>query len=154
YGNAICPCPPIMAIEKAAALREAEKLLRTGQLAQAIEGYEQIVDADADDWQTRSLLAQLHARAGAPGKAVEHLASAADILHLSGDTATAESLYSKILTIRPDHAHALRQLDEIRVDRASGAALPPIAAAPVVISPVPAVIAPAPAVSVRTPVVS
>src|SRR5688500_17753281 len=106
-----------MEIEKAAALREAEKFLRVGNIAQAIDGYEQIVDADADDWKTRSLLAQLHARAGAPDKAAEHLASAADILHLAGDTATAESLYSKILAIDPYHEHALSQLEEIRGDR-------------------------------------
>lgn len=103
-----------MVIEKAAALREAEKFLRTGNIARAIDGYEQIVDADADDWKTRSLLAQLHARAGAPEKAAEHLVSAADILHLAGDTATAESLYSKILAIDPHHEHALSQLEEIR----------------------------------------
>src|SRR5262245_14697623 len=99
-----------MATDKSAALRDAEKLLRTGKLAQAIEAYEQIIEADADDWETRSLVAQLHVRAGALDTAVDRLVSAADILYLSGDSAKAASLYAKALTIRADNEHALLHL--------------------------------------------
>src|SRR5262249_49492867 len=94
-----------MATDKAAALRDAEKLLRTGKLAQAIDTYEQIIQADPDDWETRSLVAQLHVRSGSPDTAVDRLVSAADILHLSGDSSKAAALYAKVLTIRADHEH-------------------------------------------------
>jgi tetratricopeptide (TPR) repeat protein len=102
-----------MGTDRATALREAEKLLRTGKLPQALEEYERVVEADQDDWETRQTLCQLYVRAGSPEKGVERLASAADILLRSGDATRAASMYSKVLAMRPHHEGALLQLGEI-----------------------------------------
>ena len=48
-----------MAIDRAATLRNAEKLLRTGKLEPAIAEYLRVVEAQPQDWNTANILGYL-----------------------------------------------------------------------------------------------
>ena len=53
-----------MSIDRAAAVRQAEKLLRRGKLEQAIAEYLRLVEDQPRDWNTANLLGDLYVRAG------------------------------------------------------------------------------------------
>lgn len=102
-----------MAVDRATALRETEKLLRTGKLRDAIDVYLRILAEHPEDAETSKLLGQLYLRVGDPDKAVERLAAAADLLRRDGDREGAAALCSKIVAVRPDHEYAALQQGEM-----------------------------------------
>ena len=102
-----------MPIDRAATLRNAEKLLRTGKLEAAIAEYLRVVEDQPRDWNTANLLGDLYGRAGHPDKAVEQFTRIADHLSEEGFVQKASAIYKKILKIKPDNEHALLQSAEI-----------------------------------------
>ena len=102
-----------MAIDRAAILRNAEKLLRQGKLEPAIVEYLRVVQDQPRDWNTANALGDLYVRAGQTDKAIEQFARIADSLSNEGFLPKAGALYKKILKLKPDHEHALIQGAEI-----------------------------------------
>ncbi len=106
-----------MAIDRAATLRNAEKLLRTGKLEPAIAEYLRVVEAQPQDWNTANILGDLYVRAGQSDKAVAQFARIADSLGRDGFFPKAAALYKKIIKIRPEDEHALLQAGEMAANQ-------------------------------------
>lgn len=102
-----------MAIDRAEAVKKAEKLLRQGKLDLAIAEYHRIVEEQPRDWNTRNTLGDLYVRANQPQKAVAHYEQVADHLYTDGFFAKAAALYKKILKIKPDEESVQLNLGEI-----------------------------------------
>lgn len=102
-----------MAIDRAAILRNAEKLLRQGKLDAAIAEYLRVVEDQPQDWNTANILGDLHLRAGQADKAVEQFVRAALVLSRDGFLPKAAAVYKRILKIRPGDEHAMQQAGEI-----------------------------------------
>jgi tetratricopeptide (TPR) repeat protein len=102
-----------VAIDRAATLRNAEKLLRQGKLDLAIQEYLRVVEEFPRDWNTGNLLGDLYVRAGETDRAVDHFIRIADSLSDEGFLPKAHAIYKKILKLKPDHEHALLQGAEI-----------------------------------------
>jgi tetratricopeptide (TPR) repeat protein len=102
-----------VAIDRAATLRNAEKLLRQGKLDQAITEYRTVVDEFPRDWNTGNILGDLYVRAAQIDKAVDQFIRIADGLSEDGFLPKAHALYKKVLKVKPDHEHALLQGAEI-----------------------------------------
>ena len=100
-------------IDRAAALRNAEKLLRQGKLEAAIAEYARVVEDQPTDWNTANTLGDLYVRAGQISRAVEQFTRIADSLSLEGFLPKASALYKKIIKLQPDDEHALVQAGEI-----------------------------------------
>ena len=100
-----------MAIDRAATLRNAEKLLRQGKLDAAIAEYLRLVEDQPRDWNTRQharrpLRARRSTRQG--DRAVHARSPTASTTKGAG--AKAAAVYKKILKLKPDHEHALLQV--------------------------------------------
>lgn len=102
-----------MAIDRAEAVKKAEKLLRQGKLDLAIAEYQRIVEDQPRDWNSRNTLGDLYVRANQPQKAVAEYEQVADHLFTDGFFAKASALYKKILKIKPDEESVQLQLGEI-----------------------------------------
>lgn len=102
-----------MPIDRAATLRNAEKLLRQGKLDLAITEYLRVVEDQPRDWNTGNILGDLYVRAGQVDKAVDQFIRIADSLSDAGFLPKAGALYKKVLKLKPDHEHALVQGAEI-----------------------------------------
>jgi tetratricopeptide (TPR) repeat protein len=96
-----------VAIDRAAALKNAEKLLRQGKLDQAIEEYTRVVDEQPADWNTRNALGDLLVRAGQLPRAVAEFTQIADAFKRDGFYSKAAALYRRILKLAPDDEHAM-----------------------------------------------
>ena len=96
-----------MPIDRAATLRQAEKLLRQGKLDQAIAEYLRVVTEQPRDWNTANILGDLYVRAKQIDKAVEQYLRIADGLSGDGFLPKAGALYKKILKVKPDDERAL-----------------------------------------------
>jgi tetratricopeptide (TPR) repeat protein len=102
-----------MAIDRAARIRNAEKLLRQGKPDAAIAEYLLIVGDQPRDWNTANILGDLYVRAGQSDKAVDQFIRIADGLGEDGFLPKAIALYKKVLKLKPDHEHALLRAGEI-----------------------------------------
>ena len=102
-----------MPIDRAATLRNAEKLIRQGKLPDAIAEYVRLVDDQPGDWNLANSLGDLYARAGQIDKAIAQYGQIADSLNDEGAGAKAAAVYKKILKLKPDHEHTLVQVSEI-----------------------------------------
>ena len=102
-----------MPIDRAATLRNAEKLIRQGKLPDAIAEYVRLVDDQPGDWNLANSLGDLYARAGQIDKAIAQYGQIADSLSDEGAGAKAAAVYKKILKLKPDHEHTLVQVSEI-----------------------------------------
>ena len=102
-----------MPIDRAATLRNAEKLIRQGRLPDAIAEYVRLVDDQPGDWNLANSLGDLYARAGQLDKAIAQYGQIADSLNDEGAGAKAAAVYKKILKLKPDHEHTLVQVSEI-----------------------------------------
>jgi tetratricopeptide (TPR) repeat protein len=100
-------------LDRVAALRNAEKLLRQGKVDPAIAEYLRIVEDSPRDLNSTNTLGDLYVRAGQTDKAVEQYLRIASILHDDGFLPKAGALYKKILKLKPDHEPALVQAAEI-----------------------------------------
>lgn len=102
-----------MAIDRAATLKNAEKLLRQGKLEPAIAEYLRLVDEQPRDWNLANTIGDLYVRAGQVDRAVEQYTRIADSLSEEGFLPKASAIYKKILKLKPEHEHALLQAAEI-----------------------------------------
>jgi len=102
-----------LAIDRAEAVKKAEKLLRQGKLDLAIAEYQRIVEEQPRDWNTRNTLGDLYVRANQPQKAVAQYEQIADHLYTDGFFAKAAALYKKVLKIQPDEEAVQLHLGEI-----------------------------------------
>jgi tetratricopeptide (TPR) repeat protein len=100
-------------IDRAATLRNAEKLIRQGKIDAAIAEYARVVEDTPGDWNLANTLGDLYARARQVDKAVEQFMQVAESLNDEGSTAKAGAIYKKIVKLKPDHERALWQLAEI-----------------------------------------
>jgi len=100
-------------IDRAATLRNAEKLIRQGKLPDAITEYVRLVEDQPGDWNLANSLGDLYARAGQVDKAIAQYGQIADSLNDEGAGAKAAAVYKKILKLKPDHEHTLEQLSQI-----------------------------------------
>lgn len=104
-----------MAIDRAATLKNAEKLLRQGKIEAAIAEYLHLAQDSPRDWNVANTLGDLYVRAQQVDKAVEQFTRIADSLHEEGFLPKASAIYKKILKLRPEHEHAILQAVEIAV---------------------------------------
>lgn len=102
-----------MPIDRAATLRNAEKLIRQGKLPDAITEYVRLIEDQPGDWNLQNSLGDLYSRAGQLDKAIAQYGQVADHLNEEGAGAKAAALYKKILKLKPDHEHTLVQVSEI-----------------------------------------
>jgi len=102
-----------VAIDRAATLKNAEKLLRQGKIQPAIEEYLRLVEDQPRDWNLANTLGDLYVRAQQVDKGVEQFTRIADSLNEAGFQPKASAIYKKILKLKPDHEHALLQAAEI-----------------------------------------
>ncbi len=102
-----------MPIDRAATLRNAEKLIRQGKLPDAITEYVRLIEDQPNDWNLQNSLGDLYSRAGQFDKAIAQYGQIADHLNDEGAGAKAAAVYKKILKLRPDHEHTLVQVSEI-----------------------------------------
>ena len=102
-----------MAIDRAEAVKKAEKLLRQGKLDLAIAEYARMIDEQPRDWNTRNTLGDLYVRASQFDKAAAQYQQIADHLFNEGFFQKAAALYKKILKIKPDEESVQLHLGEI-----------------------------------------
>ena len=102
-----------MSIDRAATVRQAEKLLRQGKLEQAIAEYVRLVEDQPRDWNTANLLGDLYVRAGQVDHAVAQFARIAESLCREGFLPKASALYKKILKLQPDSDRAQLRAGEL-----------------------------------------
>ena len=95
-----------MPIERAAVLRNAEKLVRQGKVDLAIAEYLRVVEADPLDWSTANLLGDLYIRVGQVEPAIAQFVRIAEQLRSQGFLPKASAVYKKILKITPDDERA------------------------------------------------
>src|SRR6266508_1046122 len=102
-----------MAFDRATTLRNAEKLIRQGKLADGIAEYLRIVEEAPGDFNAKNTLGDLYARAGQTDKAIVQFLEIADSLSEEGSTAKAGAVFKKILKLKPDHEKALMEVADI-----------------------------------------
>ena len=105
-----------MSIDRAAAVLQAEKLLRQGKLEQAIAEYLRLVEDQPRDWNTANLLGDLYVRAGQVDHAVLQFARIAEGLYHEGFLPKASALYKKILKLQPESERALIRAGELAAE--------------------------------------
>lgn len=102
-----------MAVDRDETLKKAEKLLKQGKLAAAIEEYVRLVEDKPDDWNSANALGDLYVKAGQADRAAEQFNRAADHLYGEGFFPRASAVYKKVLKVRSNDDHALWQLADI-----------------------------------------
>jgi tetratricopeptide (TPR) repeat protein len=100
-------------LDREAALRKAEKLLRQGKLTGAIEEYVRLIEDQPRDGVAINALGDLYVRAGETARAVAQFTRVADQLFADGFLSEAQAIYTKALKADPRHEHTLSQLTEI-----------------------------------------
>ena len=102
-----------MAIDRVATLKQAEKLLRQGNLDGAIERYVRLLDEQPEDWNSINVLGDLYLRAGKNDLAADQWTRIADHQFAEGFFPKAAALYKKALKVKPEDEHIFMQLAEI-----------------------------------------
>jgi tetratricopeptide (TPR) repeat protein len=102
-----------VAIDRAATLKNAEKLISQGKVEPAIAEYLRLLEDQPSDWNLANTLGDLYVRAGQVETATELFARMADSLNEAGFLPKASAIYKKVLKLRPDHEHALLQAADI-----------------------------------------
>jgi tetratricopeptide (TPR) repeat protein len=102
-----------VAFDRAATLRQAEKLLREGKLDAAIAAYASVVEQQPTDWNTANILGDLYVRAGHVERAADQFIRSADRLVEEGFLAKAGAVYKKVLKLKPNDERALLQAGEL-----------------------------------------
>ena len=102
-----------MAANREETLKTAEKLLKQGKMAEAIEEYVRLVEDKPDDWNMANTLGDLYVKAGQSERAAEQFNRAADHLYGEGFFPRASAVYKKAIKVRSNDDHALWQLADI-----------------------------------------
>ena len=102
-----------MAVDRDETLKKAEKLLKQGKIAAAIEEYVRLLEDNPDDWNPANALGDLYVKAGQADRAAEQFNRAADHLYGEGFFPRASAVYKKVLKVRSNDDHALWQLADI-----------------------------------------
>lgn len=102
-----------MPVNREETLKTAEKLLKQGKTAAAIEEYVRLVEGKPDDWNMANTLGDLYVKAGQPDRAAEQFNRAADHLYGEGFFPRASAVYKKVLKVKSNDDHALWQLADI-----------------------------------------
>ncbi|MGH9254351.1 MAG: tetratricopeptide repeat protein [Vicinamibacterales bacterium] len=102
-----------MPIDREAALKKAEKLLRQGQLRGAIQEYVRLIEDQPRDVNAINALGDLYIRAGDTERAVAQFTHIADRSLAEGALPRAQAFYKKTLKAQPHHEHSLSQLADI-----------------------------------------
>ena len=102
-----------MAVDRDERLKKADKLLKQGKMAAAIEEYVRLVEDKPDDWNSANALGDLYVKAGQADRAAEQFNRAADHLYGEGFFPRASAVYKKVLKVRSNDDHALWQLADI-----------------------------------------
>jgi tetratricopeptide (TPR) repeat protein len=102
-----------VALDRADALKKAEKFLRQGKLDSAIQEYVRLIEEYPRDWNAINALGDLYVRAADTERAVAQFARVADHLFDEGFLPKASALYKKALKVQPRHEHTLSRLAEI-----------------------------------------
>ena len=102
-----------MAVDRDETLKKAEKLLKQGKIAAAIEEYVRLLEDNPDDWNSANALGDLYVKAGQADRAAEQFNRAADHLYGEGFFPRASAVYKKVLKVRSNDDHALWQLADI-----------------------------------------
>jgi tetratricopeptide (TPR) repeat protein len=100
-------------IDREAAVKKAEDLVRGGKLDLAIEEYRRLVADQPNDVGAGNALGDLFAKAGDKARAVAQFAQIGDTQKDSGFIPKAVAFYKKALKVDPACEHALVQLAEI-----------------------------------------
>jgi tetratricopeptide (TPR) repeat protein len=100
-------------VDREETLKRADKLLKQGKLAAAIEEYVRLVEDKPGDWNSVNALGDLYAKAGETERAAEQFTRAADHLYGEGFFPRASAVYKKVLKVRSNDDHALWQLADI-----------------------------------------
>ena len=93
--------------DRDAALKAADKALKTGKVDAAIAEYIKIVEAQPRDWNSANTLGDLYVRTNKLEKGVEQYTRIADHLADEGFYPKALALFKKILKLKPDHEYAM-----------------------------------------------
>lgn len=104
-----------MSIDREAALKKAEKLLRQGKLKGAIEEYVRLIEDQPRDVGAINALGDLYIRAGDADRAVAQFTRVGDQLFADGFLPRAQAIYKKALKVESNHEHSLSRLAEIAV---------------------------------------
>jgi tetratricopeptide (TPR) repeat protein len=94
-------------------LKTAEKLLKQGKMAAAIEEYVRVLEENPEDWNLANSVGDVFAKAGQADRAAEQFNRAADHLYGEGFFPRASAVYKKVLKVRSNDDHALWQLADI-----------------------------------------
>jgi tetratricopeptide (TPR) repeat protein len=99
--------------DRAATLRQAEKLLTQGKLDAAIAAYASVVEQQPTDWNTANTLGDLYVRVGQAERAADQFTRSADRLIAEGFLVKAGAVYKKLLKLKPDDERVLLQAGEL-----------------------------------------
>jgi tetratricopeptide (TPR) repeat protein len=102
-----------VAVDREAALKQADTLVRQGKLDGAIAEYVRLIEDQPQDWTTMNALGDLYLRAGNNAKALEQYTRVADHQFEEGFLPKSAALYKKALRLQPDDEHILLQLADI-----------------------------------------
>jgi tetratricopeptide (TPR) repeat protein len=102
-----------VAVDREETLKKAEKLLKQGKVAAAIEEFVRLVEDKPSDWNSVNALGDLYLKAGQSERAAEQFTRAADHLYGEGFFPRASALYKKVLKVRSGDDHAIWQLADI-----------------------------------------
>jgi tetratricopeptide (TPR) repeat protein len=102
-----------VAAERDETVKKAEKLLKQGKLAAAIEEYVRLVEDNPGDWNSANALGDLYVKAGETERAAALFTRAADHLYGEGFFPRASAVYKKVLKVRSGDDHTLWQLADI-----------------------------------------
>jgi tetratricopeptide (TPR) repeat protein len=100
-------------LDRDATLKKADKLLKQGKLAGAIEEYVRLVEDRPNDWNAANALGDLYVKAGDADRAAEQFTRVADHLYSEGFFPRASAVYKKVLKVKSEHDHAVWQLADI-----------------------------------------
>ncbi|MEP6783650.1 MAG: tetratricopeptide repeat protein, partial [Acidobacteriota bacterium] len=99
--------------QREAALKAAEKALKTGKVDAAIAEYVKVVEAQPRDWNSANTLGDLYVRANKIDIGLEQYTRIADHLAEEGFYPKAAALFKKILKLSPDNEYALLQSGDL-----------------------------------------
>ena len=99
--------------DRDAALKAADKALKTGKVDAAIAEYAKIVASQPRDWNTANTLGDLYVRTNKLEKGIEQYTRIADHLAEEGFYPKALALFKKILKLKPDHEYSMLKSGEL-----------------------------------------